>query len=51
MSLEVMFLAPSSPVLVELTGTRTAHAMNAIGTKILSLHNRNIKHQDHVLLS
>lgn len=39
MSLEVMFLIwdPSRPVLVQLTGTRTVQAKNAIGTKILSL--------------
>jgi len=53
MSLEVMFFIPafSSPLLVQLTGTRTAHARNAIGTKILSLHKKKQKQNisDHIL--
>ena len=45
MSLEVMLviLAPSRPVPVQLTGTRTIQARKAIGTKILSLHNKKQK--------
>ena len=45
MSLAVTFdnLSMSETLFVQLTGTRIAHAKNAIGTKILSLHNQNRK--------